>query len=103
MSAMHAPKKGWRFRSKEPVPLLALTSWFAPSTGGSERVLPAEEEFVVLSDPPPKATAAACRPVRYDELHEHFVDAADRAHPRYAGYYLVIDFEAIDRCCTRVA
>lgn len=92
-------RKGERYRCKAPLEVIAMTSWAAPFTGGADKVLPAGEEFVVASDPPVGATAVCCNPVRYDELHAHFVSAKDRRNKRYSGYYLCIDIGLIDEQC----
>ena len=62
------PAEGARFRTVVPIDVGALTSWEAPFTGGDNRTLPADEEFVVLHAPPEGATAVNCRPVRYEEF-----------------------------------
>jgi hypothetical protein len=94
--------KGERYRSRVPLEVIAMTSWAAPFTGGEEGVLPAGEEFVIVDDPPEGATAVYCDPVRYDELHAHFVSAKDRRKKRYTGYYLCIDLRLIAERCERL-
>jgi hypothetical protein len=95
-------RKGERYQSKAPLEVIAMTAWTAPCTGGEDGVLPAGEEFVVSNDPPEGATAVYCDPVRYDELHAHFVPAKDRSNKRYSGYYLCIDLGLIAERCERV-
>jgi hypothetical protein len=94
--------KGERYRATAPLDVIAMTSWAAPCTGGEDGVLPAGEEFVVSNDPPEGATAVYCDPVRYDELHAHFVAAKDRRHKKYTGYYLCVDLGLIAERCERV-
>lgn len=95
-------RKGERYRSAAPLEVIAMTSWAAPFTGGNRGVLPTGEEFVVSHDPAEGATAVYCAPVRYDELHAHFVPAKDRRSKRYRGYYLCIGLSLIADHCQRV-
>jgi O-acetyl-ADP-ribose deacetylase (regulator of RNase III) len=81
------------------VKVIAMTSWAAPCTGGSDAVFPAGEKFVVSSDAAEGATAVYCDPVRYEELHARFVSAKDRKHKLYCGYYLCVPIAAIHRNC----
>ena len=95
-------RKGERYRSTAPLEVIAMTAWAAPCIGGEVGVLPAGEEFVVSNDPAEGATAVYCDPVRYDQLHAHFVSAKDRRNKRYSGYYLCIDLGLIAERCERV-
>ena len=97
------PREGARFRTKVSIDVSALTTWAVPFTGGDLRPLPANEDFVVLNPPAEGASAVACRPVRYDELHPHFVRYVDRSSPTYDGYYLVISLEQLRTCCTSLS
>jgi hypothetical protein len=98
------PRKGWRFRAREALPVSALTTWRAPFTGGGKSIaLPAGEEFEIAHDVPDTATAAACMPLRYDDLHSSFVTEQDRHSAKYGGYYLVIKLSDISEKCDRVA
>src|SRR5438128_10059926 len=92
-------RKGERYRSKKSVKVTAMTSWAAPFTGGINGTLAADEEFSVLNDPPPGATAVHCDPIRYQELHAHFVAIEDRKHKKYRGYSLCIPIGAIQQRC----
>jgi hypothetical protein len=92
-----------RFRTTKPIEVSALTTWAAPFTGGDIRSLPAGEEFVVLNAPPEGASAVTCRPVRYEELHQHFVRYVDRSAPTYESYYLVVSLEQLRTCCTSLS
>ena len=98
-----SPKKGSRYLSKRAIPVLALTSWSAPFTGGDERSIPEGEVFSVLHDPPESATAAVCLPERYDELHDHFVPADTRHATNYLGYYLVIPLRELEGSCDQLS
>ncbi len=95
-------RRGERYRATRPLHIIAMTSWFAPCTGGNDAILPAGEEFVVSSDPVEGATAVSCDPVQYDQLHSHFVPARDRRNRRYRGYYLCVTIAEILAACTRV-
>jgi O-acetyl-ADP-ribose deacetylase (regulator of RNase III) len=95
-------RKGKRYRSRRPLKVIAMTSWAAPCTGGDDAILPADEEFIVSHDPAEGATAVYCDPVRYEELHAHFVGAEDRKNKRYCGYYLCVPLAAIRRSCELV-
>ena len=96
-------KKESRYRSNKAIPVLALTSWRAPFTGGYERSLPEGEAFTVLFDSAEPATAAACMPDRYDDLHSHFIPAKDREAESYAGYYLVISLRELADSCVQLS
>ncbi|MCA9285540.1 MAG: hypothetical protein KDA22_10010 [Phycisphaerales bacterium] len=94
--------RGEHYRCTVPLPVIAMTRWRAPCTGGERAVLPAGEAFVIANEPPEGATAVYCDPVRYDELHAHFVSARDRRDRRYVGYHLCIEIGAIVESCERV-
>jgi len=81
---------GQRYRTTAQIPVLAMTHWSAPFTGGYEVRLPAGEEFEVLNDPPEGATGVYCRPARYEDLEAVFIPAEDRDAEKYEGYSLVI-------------
>lgn len=95
-------RKGERYRALSPLEVVAMTSWAAPFTGGGDAILPAGEEFVIASDPPASATAVYCNPVRYDELHAHFVAENEREDSKYRGYHLCIDLGLVANKCERV-
>jgi hypothetical protein len=95
-------RKGERYRSVRPLKVIAMTAWAAPCTGGDDAILPAGEEFIVSHDPVEWATAVYCDPVRYEELHAHFVSAKDRKKKRHCGYYLCVPLAAIRRSCELV-
>lgn len=96
-------RKGERYRSRKPLKVIAMTSWYAPCTGGDYAILPADEEFIVSHDPAEGASAVYCDPVRYEELHAHFVSAKDRKNKKYCGYYLCVPLAVIRRSCTLVS
>ncbi len=62
-------------------------------------MLPVGLEFVVKHDPSPPATGVAAKPEPYDEWEGKLVEQADREHPRYGGYYLVVSFERLGSHC----
>lgn len=99
---MRTPRKGDRYRSLRPFPIIVMTSWAAPCTSGVEGIFPVDEAFAVLDDPVEGATAVSCRPVRYERLHAKLVPEADRADPLYHGYYLCIDIDFVLLRCNRV-
>jgi hypothetical protein len=95
--------QGERFRTTQALQVGCLTHWHAPYTGGGNEVpLPANEVFVVAHDQVPGAIAVGCDPQRYEELHDYFVATVDRENPRYAGYSLVIEVQALLQSCERV-
>ena len=88
-------RAGQRYRARIDFATNALTHWRAPFTGGNEVTFPAGEVFEIVGDPPAGATAAYCKPERYDELHSRFIPKDDRDAEKYDGYSLVIDFGVI--------
>jgi hypothetical protein len=92
---MRTPRKGDRYRSLRPFPIIAVTTCAAPCTGGENGTFPADETFIVLSDPNEGATAVSCHTVHYEQLHAHFVPETERTNALYCGYYLCIDIEWI--------
>lgn len=89
--AWRTVNQGDRFLTLSAIPVTVVTYWDAPVSGGGEAVLPEGESFVVASDPPDSAPAVYVDPVRYDALHDRFVDEEVRKNPRYRGYHLLID------------
>lgn len=94
--------KGQRYRTLQPLNIRFLTHWLAPFTDGGSGILPAGEVFIVRFDPPPGASAANCEAERKLEVEELLVPEADRRAPKYGGYSLVIDFDAIRTRCERI-
>jgi hypothetical protein len=99
---MQTWKAGQRIALESPARGLALTSWFAPFTGGEEVTIPAREPLVVLHEPAHGSSSVTLKPVRYDALHPRFVSSEVRSSHGYAGYHLVVSFEEIDRVGARV-
>src|SRR5687768_5536369 len=96
--------KGHRYRTTKPVPVIAMTSWAAPFTGGYDRVLPAGETFTVAIDPPDSATAACCNPDNYRRLQRELIPLSDRVQFWiYAGFYLCISLREIQENCEPVS
>jgi hypothetical protein len=93
------PNAGDRLVIRSPFQCLIGTSWRAAFSGGGEATLPAGLEFVVQHDPPEGASAAAAIPDPYDEWEELLVDKADREHPKYAGYHLVVGLDDLAAHC----
>ncbi len=89
-------RKGQRYRAKTDLPVTVMTLWRAPYTGGHKHTLPAGEEFVIATDPPPSATAVYALPVNYRKLHAQFVPWSDRKRfLLYAGYYVCVDLKRV--------
>ncbi len=86
---------GQRYRTLENLEVIAMTHWNTAFTGGHQVVFPAGEVFTVACDPPQGATAASCDPERYEALHEAFIPAEDREHPKYSNYSLSINLADI--------
>jgi hypothetical protein len=96
--------KGQHYRTRKDIPVIAMTSWAAPFTGGYDRVLRAGEVFTVANDPPQKVTAVYCKPKDYRRLHREFIPARDRFRFWiYRGYYLCIKLKDIEENCETVA
>lgn len=99
---MRVPRKGDRYRVKTALPIIVMTGWAAPCTGGEKAILPAGEAFIVSNDPFEGATAVSCDAVRYERLHAQLVSEEDRNNPLYCGYWLCIDIDFIMSRCKRV-
>ena len=95
-------RKGDRFQALQDVDVLVMTQWHAPYTGGDDGVVPKGEVLEVISDALPEAAGVGLKPVRYQELHATLVDEADRLAEGYAGYYLVVLFDVLDKEFSRV-
>lgn len=96
--------KGQRYKSKANIPVIAMTSWAAPFTGGYNRVLPAGETFTVANDPPEGATAVYCDPDNYRRLQSMFIPISDRIwFWMYCGFYLCIPLKEIEEHCEKLA
>ncbi len=81
-----------------------MTSWTAPFTGAYDRVLNIGEEFIILSNPPEGATAVYCEPVEYKRVQKELIPWSDRfKFWVYAGFYLCIDLDEIERNCELVS
>lgn len=92
--------KGQRYRVRTDVPVIAMTSWAAPFTGGYDRVLRAGEEFTIANDPPGGASAVYADPADYRRLHREFVPLGDRwRFWVYRGFYLCIKLKDIESRC----
>lgn len=91
--------KGDRFRVVKAIQVRPLTHWHAPFTGGGRpgSLLPGEV-VRVFSDTPALAFGVGCvvdPEERLRALEIEFVEEEDRAHPKYAGYSFVIDFNTL--------
>jgi hypothetical protein len=95
--------QGQRYRTKQDIPVTAMTSWRAPYTGGYRRILRAGETFNVTNEPGPGATAVYCQPESYRKLHREFIPLSDRLQFwSYRGFYLCIQLHLIDQDCERL-
>jgi len=87
------------YQTLRDIDVVCLTSWRAPYTGSYQRVLPAGERFKIWSTPVATATATYCLPLRYRALHKTMVPFSDRwQFWLYAGYYLSIQLDDIEKC-----
>lgn len=92
--------KGQRYKTIRQIPVIAMTSWTAPFTGGYDRLLNVGEEFTISNDPRDGASAVYCDPVDYKRLHKELIPWTDRIRFWvYAGFYLCIDLDEIERNC----
>jgi hypothetical protein len=95
------PKKGDRYVVTTAFQAIVLTHWFAPFTGGSEKLLPAGLEFIVEADPPPTATAVVAKPDPYQRWETILVDDQDRLAEKYGGGSLIIQLARLVTHCSR--
>ena len=92
--------KGQRYKTKTTIPVIAMTYWAAPFTGGYERELDPGIEFTISHDPVETATAVYCDPVDYRKLHRELIPFRDRLQFwLYRGYYLCIQIRDIEKNC----
>lgn len=95
--------KGQIYETNADIPIICMTSWRAPFTGGYDRILKKGERFKVSDNPGEKATAVYCEPLRYKGLHKQMVPLRDRMRFWvYAGYYFCIKLETITNYCKLV-
>ncbi|GHC05795.1 hypothetical protein GCM10007047_23470 [Cerasicoccus arenae] len=95
--------QGQIYETNTDIPIICMTSWRAPFTGGHDRILKKGEKFKVSHDPAEKASAVYCDPLRYKELHKKMVPRGDRMRFWvYAGYYFCIKLEIIRNECKLV-
>ncbi len=96
-------KSGQRYQVNQAIPVICMTAWKSPYTGGHDRVLPEGEEFIIDHDPQEAATAVYATAVNYEKLHKVFVPWTDRIRfYSYVGYYLCIDLIQIEKHCSLV-
>lgn len=93
-------RAGQEWSVREDANAICMVQFRAPFTGGTRVIVPAGELLIVLSDPLPHARAVGFRPKRYAELMKSFIDPKELSDQKFAGYYLVIKFEEVARCCT---
>ncbi len=99
---MTAPREGERYVVRTSFEAIALTHWRAPFTGGGERALPEGLELIVNADPPPGASAVNCSPIDEARWLAHFVDAADAAAEKFAGYSVSVPLAALAAHCEKL-
>src|SRR6266516_5752422 len=96
--------KGQQYITRRDIPVIAMTSWSAPFTGGYDRILRTGEAFTVLHDPQPGATAVYCKPNNYRRLHGEFIPFRDRwRFWVYRGFYLCVTLKNIEESCEIIA
>jgi hypothetical protein len=93
------PKKGDRYLVRTSFAGYVLTQWRAPFTDGSEQTFPARLEFVVMHDPPENAAGVAAHPDPYAVWETKLVMSDERQAEKYAGYYVVVTFDALNEHC----
>lgn len=79
---------------------IVLTQWFAPFTGGYEKLIPVDLECTVAAGQPAAATAIAAKPDPSDRWEMLLVDERDRTADKYGGYYLIITFARLKTHCS---
>ena len=83
----------------EVVDASCVIQYSAAFLGGFDIGLPVDLTFEIASDPPKQATAVNCVPVNYREFEDSYVPSDVKADPKYAAYYLIIDFAQIESRC----
>lgn len=97
-------KKGQKYRVDEDITITCMTSWRAPFTGGHDRILRANEEFIIANSPRKDAGSLYADPVNYKKLHKKFVPWTDRIKFfLYRGYYLCIEIKKIEESCSLIS
>jgi hypothetical protein len=99
---VEAVRAGDRFVTTRDISTSALTSWNAPATFGFDTVIPDGTVLVAPHDAVADAPAFACLPERYEELELALVPEEDRQHPKYSGFYFVLDRTEIGRSLQRM-
>lgn len=98
-----AYRQGQRYRVTSELPVIAMTSWAAPSTGGYERLLRPGQEFT-LSNDAGSAESVYADAADYRRLQRELVPRADRwRFWSYRGFYLCIRTRDIAAHCELVA
>ena len=97
------PRKGDRYVVTSACPAIVLVQFFAPFTGGEERVLPPGLRFVLDHDPGRTATGVGAKPEPYEAWEAKLVPDEDRAAEKYAGYHLVIRLSDLATLCEKLA
>ena len=93
-------RKGQRYRTRVDLPVIAMTEWAAPYTGGYERTLKAGEEFTIANDAPGTATMVYADAADYKRLHKEFIPLGDRLRFwSYRGWYLCLNIKDVQGKC----
>jgi hypothetical protein len=88
-------RAGDSFVAAQDIPTSALTSCKAPATFGFDTVIREGPVLVAPDDAGVDAPGFSCIPERYEELERALVPEEDRLHPKYDGFYFVLDRAAI--------
>ncbi len=96
------PRKGDRYAVTTAFTTILLVQFFAPFTGGNEQTLPAGLLFVIDHDAVDSAKGVAAIPEPYADWEPALVSDVDRKTEKYAGYYLVIKFDDLEKFCEKV-
>lgn len=92
---MRFPRKGDVYEVLEDMPVRFLTSWAAPYTGSGEGLLRKGDRVLVDQDPSDgQAISTYAIAVNPAALESRLVPAADRASPKYTGFYF--SFQTVD-------
>ena len=95
-------KKGQVYKALRDIPVIYMTSWAAPCSGGRENILPNGELFEVLSDSTGNFPSLYAAPLNYEGLQEKFIPEDERKNPLYRGFYLSIRKAIVNADCTLI-
>lgn len=92
------PRKGDVFEATADTPVEYLTAWRAPRTESGQGVLLKGERVWIEHEPSgPEPVGVYAAPVDYELLETRIVPASVRAQSKYAGFYLFLSTDELNR------